>query len=103
MWAPNLLLYNQYDYWWRYKGYKIKDKIVLESSNSCYIMTFLTDNVFKIGAYGVLSESQNSTSGCKGYPPFWQNTQTKYLFIPALDFLLLAKICLKTTANGKTC
>ena len=80
----------------------------------------LTDGIFETGAYVVPSKSQNPTVlgqggpsstqcshaswacrwrhlyGTNNYPPFRLSTQNQ-VFIPALDFLFLAKIRLEIT------
>ena len=79
---------------------------------------YLTDGIFETGAYGVPSKSQNPTVlgqggpsstqcshsgwaccwrhpfGTNNFPPFRHSKQNQ-VFIPALDFLFLAKIRLE--------
>ena len=102
----------------------MSDRISSQSKQSAFIFDsswhVLTDGIFKTGAYGVPSKSQNLTIfgeggpsstqcsnpswawcwrhpfGTNNYPPFWHSTTKNQVFIPALDFLFFAKIRLET-------
>ena len=94
----------------------MSDRISSQSKQSAFIFDsswhVLTDGIFKTGAYGVPSKSQNPTIfgqggpsstqcsnpswawcwhhpfGTNNYPPFWHSTTKNQVFIPALDFFI---------------